>query len=447
MNVPVGPSGATPLMRACRKGHLRVIPLLLRAGADPHTTATNGTTTLMAAVQQAPEASCDRSDIVRVLLSRLGRVARDPADSRPPTGSQVRAARRRRMEVLDALDADGHTALTLACRSGLWGAARLLMQAGCDVNLAGPGSDTPLIAAAGRSSGAATVARLLAAGADVDTRGANNQTALIRAARRGNVDVVRVLGRTHVGGASGSAADSHLEAVDARGASALVWAALRGALATVTELLACGAAVDGGADGEVTALMAAAHRRHLGVAKVLLAAGADVNVRTASGRRALSYAVSRGARSMVAHLLAAGASTWPAALRMTVASARLGDGHGDVGAMQRPATPTGGGTQPRGMLALAACSGRLRVVLVLLRHVPSLSELREAVAASSVPSRDDGTGERQHRARCAAIVLRALHATQRWHRRKALLLARMLRDGGRLTPKVVPAGSQHRKAR
>ena len=428
-------SGTTPLLRACRKGHAHVLPLLLAHGADPHARTDAGITVLMAAVQAA-EADSDRGDLVRLLLSRIGSPPsrpRCPRATQPGAAPLLRVARHRasarslrrlRRDILEGVEAGGLTALALACRSGQWRAADMLLAAGASPNTAQAGHDTPLVAAAGRADGGSMLERLLAAGADALAYGANRQTALIRAARRGNVDCIRVLARR---------CPDALELRDARGASALVWAALRGQRPAVESLLRHGAAVDGTTSGAATALMAACHRRQLGVVKMLLRSGADVLAET-EGRQAISYAVLRGCTRIVAHLLGAGC----VAFAGHTAPSAAGNGEG--------CRPVAMGA----MLALAMRLGKVAVVRTLLSHTPQGEDLAQALSKqvetgavdAAIADADADRNQRRQKRKCRAMVATALHASHQWRRRRTMLLLRELRDSQR----VAPVGRPRRSA-
>ena len=117
-------SGETPTMTAARTGSPRVVEQLLAAGADPNTSATRGQTALMWAASQR------HSEVVGVLLEHGADVhARSEAWSQimavPPHSSPANQQ--------DVPHGD-NTALTFAARVGDLGSARMLVNAGADVN-------------------------------------------------------------------------------------------------------------------------------------------------------------------------------------------------------------------------------------------------------------------------------------------------------------------------
>ena len=199
-----------------------------------------------------------------------------------------------------------------------------------------------------------------------------------------------------------------LEAVDARGASALVWATLRGQPAAVRELLSCGVSVDGVDPGATTALMAACHRPHPELVELLVQAGADVRAATGPGRRrALTYAVSRGCSQVLGNLLHAGAVS---------------------------AAPHG---ERVALLSMAVRLGHVSALKHLLRAVPFGHDVLAATQAAT-KERDDGdtagdTGGPPPAGvlRCSALIDAACHVQQQWRRRRFLLLLRVLRRAAR----------------
>ena len=117
-------SGESPVMTAARTGSPQVVERLLAAGADPNASATRGQTALMWAASQL------HSDVVGVLLEHGADV-----QARSETWSQVMAVSphshpANQQEVLHG----GNTALTFAARVGDLSSARMLVNAGADVN-------------------------------------------------------------------------------------------------------------------------------------------------------------------------------------------------------------------------------------------------------------------------------------------------------------------------
>ena len=117
-------SGEAPVMTAARTGNPGVVERLLAAGADPNVSAVRGQTALMWAVSQ------QHSDVVGVLLEYGAEV-----HARSETWSQVMAVPPHSSPDNQQVVAQGgNTALTFAARVGDLASARMLVNAGADVN-------------------------------------------------------------------------------------------------------------------------------------------------------------------------------------------------------------------------------------------------------------------------------------------------------------------------
>ena len=150
-------SGEAPIMTASRTGDPGVVESLLAAGADPNVTATRGQTALMWAAAQL------HSDVVGVLLEygadvsirseQWTQVMAVPPHSHPDNQQSVAHG--------------GNTALTFAARVGDLSSARMLVNAGADVNDADARGASVLVLAA-HSGFRDLVEFALAEGADPD---------------------------------------------------------------------------------------------------------------------------------------------------------------------------------------------------------------------------------------------------------------------------------------
>jgi hypothetical protein len=139
---------------------------------------------------------------------------------------------------------------------------------------------------------------LLAKGADVQARDAIGRTALMYAAENGDPTTVQML---LIHGAD-------VNTRDWQGWTALIYAAENGDLSTVQTLLANKANVNARSEGSGwTALMSAASRGHLLVVQALLARGAEANARDKDDETALLMAVQQGQTAVVQALLDSGA--------------------------------------------------------------------------------------------------------------------------------------------
>ncbi len=176
------PSGETPLMTASRAGNEAAVRALLARGADPHAReSAHGQTALMWAVAQR------HPEVVRALLASGARVD-DRSHAYPQVvSSSGNADPKGVFEVQQG----GYTPLLFAARQGDLASARLLVEAGADVNEPAASGTTPLVVAAHSGHGE-LAAFMLEAGADPDAAGAG-YSALHAAVLRGERALVRVL--------------------------------------------------------------------------------------------------------------------------------------------------------------------------------------------------------------------------------------------------------------
>ncbi len=178
--------------------------------------------------------------------------------------------------LVDALDNMGSTALEHAAVFGDAGKARILLDAGADVNKQGYGGWTALKHAA-RNGHVEVVRALLEAGADAGTY---KDGAIIDALHSGNAETVRVL--LEVG--------ANPEERKTRGRDALMNAAHSNLAENVRLLLGAGVNVNGPDKTGQTPLMCMAFLCKTEMVHLLLGAGADVNLTDVNGHPALWFA-------------------------------------------------------------------------------------------------------------------------------------------------------------
>ena len=193
---------------------------------------------------------------------------------------------------VDAVRADGATALLWAAHWDDSETVELLLRAGADANAADDHGVTPLARACENAS-AAVVERLLDAGADPNAAQTNGLTPLMTAARTGSLEVVRSLL------ARGADVDA---ATVATNETALMWAVAESHLEVLGALVEHGADVHPQHQQRFSPLIAAARNGNIESAEILLAAGARVDDAGADGAHPLAYAIVAG-RSAFAHFL------------------------------------------------------------------------------------------------------------------------------------------------
>jgi len=209
--------GATPLWAACANRHGGIVERLLEAGANPNLRLRSGETLLMrcthtgdpAAVRalvshgaevDAVEPEKGQTALMRAVAGRHSDVAHilleagAAVDTRSAVVQQLRGTGERSTTSPQGsiyFDAGGFTPLLFAARHGAVESARVLLEAGADVNDTGADGNSALVLAA--MSGHETLARyLLERGADPDADGAG-YTALHAAILRTQPDLVEAL--------------------------------------------------------------------------------------------------------------------------------------------------------------------------------------------------------------------------------------------------------------
>jgi ankyrin repeat protein len=154
-------SGETPVLTAARTGSEQVLELLLAAGGDANSRATRAQTALMWAAAQG------HADAMRVLL-RYGA----DVHARSDTWSQMMAVPPHADPAnQQSVPHGGQTALLFAVRAGDLASVRLLVEAGAEVDAADAWGVSATTLAAHGGFGE-LVATLLEAGADPDAAGA-----------------------------------------------------------------------------------------------------------------------------------------------------------------------------------------------------------------------------------------------------------------------------------
>ncbi len=168
---------------------------------------------------------------------------------------------------VNAVQADGTTALHWAVERDAEEIVQLLVRAGANVKATNRYGATPLWLAS-LNGNAATIGMLLEAGADASAASDEGETALMVAARTGKLDAVnRLLAR---------GADPNVKE-HWRGQTALMWAAAEGHAPVIDALVARGADVNARSSGGFTAILFAAREGRAAAVAALIEAGADMN--------------------------------------------------------------------------------------------------------------------------------------------------------------------------
>jgi ankyrin repeat protein len=150
---------------------------------------------------------------------------------------------------------DPRTPLVMAAREGHLEIAKLLIQAGANVNKHASGDETPLMAASGNGN-LGLVQFLIAKGASINKRLSDNGTALLIAAKHGNTEVVSLL-------------------------------------------ISKRAKVDVAIQGNGTPLICAVRNEHYDVAKILLEHGANPNKISRGDENAMYHAYASNNKKMI----------------------------------------------------------------------------------------------------------------------------------------------------
>jgi len=215
---------------------------------------------------------------------------------------------------VNALEADGTSALLWAAYQSSPELVKILLDAGADPNAANDFGVTPLLQSA-RYGDTATLKVLLDGGATIQAAERDGETPLMAAARAGSVSAVQLLIDR---GADVNATDALADQ------TALMWATAEGHLDVVDALLKAGANPNHQSrltelekrstrtdfpSGGFTALMWAARDGNEAIIRRLIEGGADLNLTNGDGATAMMLAIINDRFDLAAKLLELGAST------------------------------------------------------------------------------------------------------------------------------------------
>ena len=154
--------GWTPLQRACHKGHLDIVALLLGKAADVNAQTKGGFSPLFVAVEK------NHTRVVELLLDRND-------------------------TLVDVKLTNGWTPLLQASHLGFRDIAALLLKKGADVNAQGSQGFGPLLVAVGNRHAATARLLLDQDGVRVDLNNTGGWTSLMKACKTGQLELARLL--------------------------------------------------------------------------------------------------------------------------------------------------------------------------------------------------------------------------------------------------------------
>lgn len=280
--------GVTPLMQAAMAGHVKVVKLLVRKGANVRARAHAGFTCSLGCSALDYAAQGGHEEVVAYLLRKGA-----PANTR---------------------DKHGITPLMNACRQGHVGTVRMLVK---HTKKQGLGKadyfGRTALHVATENGHEKVVAYLLRKGAKANSRDKNGGTPLMAACKGGHLAVARLLvyylrAYYRLSGWLGQGLEMNCH----DGSTALHYAAERGHVKMVAMLLEEGAQANSMDRYGRTPLMMACQGCHVGVARLLLEQGGEgLEVRDDEESTALHHAAEGGHEQIIRFLLLAGANSTP----------------------------------------------------------------------------------------------------------------------------------------
>ena len=261
--------GETALLLACYERKVKLLDLLVSAGADPMIADDNGDTCLHHAVRE----HCSKEDL-QVMIN--------------PTSD------------VNVLNKKNRTALMMACLNGNVDAANVLLTAGAETNIADEFGDTCLHDAVWKGCSKEVLQAIIVHGTDVNAKNKKKCTALMMACLNRNVDAINALLKA---GADPNMTDNNSD-------TCLHYAVKKkGYFRKDCSKLVLQAIIRAGADMNATnkqnksALMMACCNRNIDVINILLNAGASPNCADADGDTCLHNAVRKHCNKETLHLL------------------------------------------------------------------------------------------------------------------------------------------------
>jgi len=321
INVHDRVSGRTPLMVAASREKHEIVRLLLSRGVDLNSVDRDGNTALMVGmdvdiarmlIDAGIDINARNHDGDTALMLAIADRQYDKAKLLLGMGVEIegypllsKTVDPYMVEMLlshgvRADTNDGGTALIRACGVNDISIARMLVDAGTDVNAVDMNGDTPLIRAA-RGGYSPIVSYLISNGADIDTKGSGNKTALMNAIGENKPYAVKLL----------IAAGASLTARDDHGNNALMVCmnTEHPSIYIIDILLDAGMSPNTQNYDGTTPLMRAAASKNSYILEKLISRGANLNIRDNEGHTALMTASRLGIVENVRILLENGAHT------------------------------------------------------------------------------------------------------------------------------------------
>ena len=266
-------ANVTTLMEASQKGNVDAIKVLLKAGADPNITDTDGNTCLHEAVYyEYPINVLLNAGANPNIATTYGYTCLHTAVQKQCCIEVLQAIINHGVDV-NATSKENITAVMLACKEGNNDVINVLLNAGADPNITDGDGNTCLHYAALNDSSTDVLQAIISHGVDVNATNTNNVTALMLACHKGNRDAINVL--------LNAGADSNI--ADADGSTWLYYAARNDCTERFQEMIRLLVDVHAINKKVFTAMLVGAKIGKRDAISVLLNAGTDSNIADTDG--------------------------------------------------------------------------------------------------------------------------------------------------------------------